>query len=48
LSIHFEWDLRKAALNKRKYGVSFEEAWTVFFDENAKVIDDPDHSESEH
>lgn len=31
----------------RKHGVSFEEARTVFFDENAKVIDDPDHSESE-
>jgi uncharacterized DUF497 family protein len=31
----------------RKHGVCFEEARTVFFDENAKVIDDPDHSESE-
>ena len=31
----------------RKHGVSFEEARTVFFDENAKVINDPDHSESE-
>jgi uncharacterized DUF497 family protein len=47
MTIHFEWDPRKAALNKRKHGVSFEEARTVFFDENAKVIDDPDHSESE-
>ena len=31
----------------RKHGVSFEEARTVFFDDYAKVIDDPDHSESE-
>jgi len=45
--IHFEWDPRKAALNMRKQGVSFEEARTVFFDDYAKVIDDPDHSESE-
>jgi uncharacterized DUF497 family protein len=45
--IHFEWDPRKAALNMRKHGVSFEEARTVFFDDYAKVIDDPDHSESE-
>lgn len=47
MTIHFEWDSRKAALNMRKHGVSFEEARTVFFDEYAKVIDDPDHSESE-
>ncbi|CAM8646928.1 CHC_CoA_lg domain containing protein [Burkholderiales bacterium] len=47
MPIHFEWDPRKAALNMRKHGVSFEEARTVFFDEYAKVIDDPDHSESE-
>jgi uncharacterized protein len=47
MTIRFEWDSRKAALNMRKHGVSFEEARTVFFDENAKVIDDPDHSESE-
>ena len=47
MTIRFEWDSRKAALNMRKHGVSFEEARTVFFDEYAKVIDDPDHSESE-
>jgi len=27
--------------------VSFEDAQTVFADENAKLIDDPDHSEVE-
>jgi len=47
MTIHFESDSRKAALNMRKHGVSFEEARTVFFDDYAKVIDDPDHSESE-
>lgn len=33
--IKFEWDLGKAASNKRKHGVSFEEAQTVFYDEFA-------------
>lgn len=43
----FEWDDRKAAQNIRKHGVSFEEAKTVFEDEHALLIDDPDHSEGE-
>ena len=30
-----------------KHGVSFEEAKTVFYDENARLIDDPDHSGEE-
>ena len=45
--LRFEWDPRKAAGNVRKHGVSFEDAQTVFSDENAKLIDDPDHSEEE-
>lgn len=40
----FEWDDKKNASNIRKRGVSFEEAQTVFFDENAIEFDDPDHS----
>jgi uncharacterized protein len=40
----FEWDDKKNASNKRKHGVSFEDAQTVFFDENAIEFDDPDHS----
>jgi len=40
----FEWDNRKNADNLRKHGVSFEDAQTVFFDENAIEFDDPDHS----
>ncbi len=42
--LRFEWDERKNTQNKRKHGVSFEEAQTVFFDDHALLIDDPDHS----
>jgi len=45
--IRFDWDPRKAAANLRKHRVSFEEAQTAFLDEEALVIDDPDHSEAE-
>lgn len=45
--IKFEWDENKNAINKMKHHVSFEEAKTVFYDEDALVIDDPDHSEEE-
>jgi uncharacterized protein len=45
--LNFEWDGNKAAINEKKHGVSFAEARTVFFDERARLIDDPDHSTSE-
>ena len=45
--LRFEWDDRKAAVNRRKHGVSFEEARTVFFDENALLRPDEDHSGDE-
>ncbi len=45
--IRFEWDRRKNEVNKTKHGVSFEEAKTVFYDENALVIADPEHSTEE-
>ena len=45
--LDFEWDERKAAANVKKHGVSFEEARSVFVDERAKLIDDPDHSADE-
>ena len=45
--IKFEWDAKKASANVKKHGVSFDEARTVFFDENAKLIGDPDHSDDE-
>ncbi len=43
----FEWDAGKAAVNRTKHGVSFEEAVTVFGDPDA--LDGPDlrHSEKE-
>jgi hypothetical protein len=46
-SIKFEWEASKAASNVQKHGITFEEARTVFFDERARLINDPDHSESE-
>ena len=47
IDLRFEWDLKKAQLNRRKHGVSFEEAETVFEDDFAILIDDPDHSDQE-
>ena len=44
----FEWDKRKNTHNQRKHGVSFEEARTVFLDENAREFFDPDHSQQEN
>ena len=45
--IHFIWDDEKNQQNIRKHRVSFEEARSVFFDENARLINDPDHSMDE-
>ena len=45
--IEFKWDERKSRENKRKHKVSFEEAQTVFLDENAIRFFDPDHSQDE-
>jgi len=45
--IAFSWDDRKATGNLKKYGISFEEASTVFFDDNAKEFFDPGHSADE-
>lgn len=42
--LQFEWDEHKNAINRQKHGVSFEEAETVFYDENAFLISDPEHS----
>lgn len=46
-TLRFEWDERKAAANAKKHGITFDEAKSVFVDERAKLIDDPDHSEDE-
>jgi uncharacterized DUF497 family protein len=45
--LSFEWDPGKAASNAAKHGITFEEAKTVFFDDDALVIADPDHSQEE-
>lgn len=45
--LRFEWDERKNGSNRRKHGVSFEEAQTVFSDEHSLLLDDPEHSEAE-
>ncbi len=45
--LNFEWDDRKEKTNIKKHGVSFNEARTVFYDENAIQFFDPDHSEDE-
>lgn len=45
--IRFEWDENKNEINKKKHKISFEEAKTVFYDEEALVIDDPEHSQEE-
>jgi uncharacterized DUF497 family protein len=43
----FEWDDDKAQENKRKHGVSFEEAQSVFFDDQALQFWDEPHSTKE-
>lgn len=45
MPIRFEWDARKAATNRRKHRVSFEEATTVFGDPLSRTVSDPDHAE---
>ena len=45
--INFVWDEAKNRENKRRHGVSFEEAQTVFLDEKAVRYYDPDHSSEE-
>ena len=39
--IRFEWDAKKAKSNEKKHGVSFDEARSVFFDEQALLLEDP-------
>ena len=45
MKLNFEWDEEKAKTNFKKYGVSFEEAITVFFGPFSITMLDPDHSE---
>jgi uncharacterized DUF497 family protein len=45
--MRFLWDQNKNIVNIKKHNISFEEAKTVFFDDNARLIPDPEHSISE-
>ncbi|MCB0181140.1 MAG: BrnT family toxin [Anaerolineae bacterium] len=44
MTVRFEWDSNKAAINQQKHHVSFEEAATVFSDPLAVIFDDEEHS----
>ena len=46
-TLKFDWDKNKATKNLVKHKVSFEEAQSVFDDDFARLIPDPDHSEDE-
>ena len=43
-NLNFIWEENKNKLNIKSHKISFEEAKTVFYDPNAKIIHDPDHS----
>jgi uncharacterized protein len=43
--VDFEWDSAKDKANRRKHGVAFDEAASVFFDPLAVSGSDPDHPE---
>ncbi len=43
----FEWEQRKEKSNIKKHHLSFEDARTAFYDENAIQFYDPDHSDEE-
>ena len=45
--IRFEWDSTKSASNAKKHGIGFDEAKSIFSDERAKLIADPEHSDDE-
>lgn len=45
--ISFSWDSKKNEANKKKHGISFDEAKTVFYDETAIRYFDPYHSDDE-
>ncbi len=45
--ISFEWDKTKSTKNEEKHGVSFKEAQSVSYDENAVEFFDDNHSDDE-
>jgi uncharacterized DUF497 family protein len=47
MSLRFEWDVAKAAANRRKHEIGFDEASTVFSDPLAVIFDDERNSQNE-
>ena len=45
--MRFEWDPAKSTSNKKKHGVTFEEAQSVFYDDFALQFYDDEHSSEE-
>ena len=45
--LKFEWDSTKNEINFSKHGITFEEAATVFYDDEALIITDEVHSDDE-
>ncbi|OFZ14434.1 MAG: hypothetical protein A2Z20_09310 [Bdellovibrionales bacterium RBG_16_40_8] len=45
--VNFEWNEGKNDLNKKKHGVDFREAATIFLNSPIRIFFDPDHSEDE-
>lgn len=46
--MEFEWDPIKSEVNRKKHGITFHDAATVFSDPLAITFADPDHSHGEH
>ena len=47
MKLNFEWDEKKAKSNRKKHGIGFDEAATVFLDPFSITISDHDHSAEE-
>ncbi|MFI5361567.1 MAG: BrnT family toxin [Elusimicrobiota bacterium] len=46
-ALEFEWNQLKERWNRKKHGVTFEEAADAFMDRHAGLYFDPDHSQAE-
>lgn len=44
---YFEWDPNKAKANRKKHGIGFEQASTIFLDPKMITVFDTKHSEHE-
>jgi uncharacterized protein len=46
--MEFDWDGPKALANRRKHGVSFDEAKTIYEPQKPVILEDVDHSDAEN